>query len=239
MKHIVLIVILFLTKLVFAQTLTPQELLNKSIAFHDPEGHWATFSRNFKVIMTTPNQNPRTSVITIDLPQEFFKVTATRDGITTEYILNKQICEIKYNNQMLSEEEAKEKNMSCERGKFMKNYYTYLYGLPMKLNDPGTRIDPKVERRSFKEKEYLVLRASYDQNVGTDIWYFYFDPKTYAMEVYQFYRSDENGNEKPDTGEYILLKDITTINGIKMPKVRAWYYNKNDEYLGTDTLVVN
>lgn len=65
-----------------------------------------------------------------------------------------------------------------------------------------------------------------------DTWYFYFDPDTYAMEVYQFYH-DESKND----GEYILLKGITEINSIKMPKVRSWYYNKDDKYLGTDTLI--
>ncbi|MDG1661471.1 MAG: DUF6503 family protein, partial [Winogradskyella sp.] len=30
--------------------------------------------------------------------------------------------------------------------------------------------------------------------------------------------------------------DEETVSGIKMPKIRAWYYNKDDKYLGTDTL---
>ena len=50
------------------------------------------------------------------------------------------------------------------------------------------------------------------------------------MEVYQFFK------EAKDSGEYILLSGIETIKGIKMPKNRAWYYNKDDGYLGTDVL---
>ena len=106
----------------------------------------------------------------------------------------------------------------------------------MKLKDKGTNIDTKVERKSFKGKDYLVLKATYDETVGSDVWYFYFDPKTYAMEVYQFYKTDDNDNVKQNSGEYILLTEEETVNGIKMPKVRAWYYNKDDNYLGTDTL---
>jgi len=112
-----------------------------------------------------------------------------------------------------------------------KNYYTYLYGLPMKLKDPGTILDSKIQTKTFKGKKYLVLKATYKAEVGDDIWYFYFDPETYAMEVYQFFH-DESIND----GEYILLKDQEEINGIKMPKTRAWYYNKDDKYLGTDVL---
>ena len=57
------------------------------------------------------------------------------------------------------------------------------------------------------------------------------------MEIYQFFKTDENGKEKPDSGEYILLTEEAIVNGIKMPKIRAWYYNKDDKYLGTDTVV--
>ena len=56
------------------------------------------------------------------------------------------------------------------------------------------------------------------------------------MEIYQFYKTDDNGNLKPDSGEYILLSELKTISNIKMPKNRAWYYNKNDKYLATDIL---
>jgi hypothetical protein len=54
------------------------------------------------------------------------------------------------------------------------------------------------------------------------------------MEVYQFFH-DESKND----GEYILLTGEETINNIKMPKVRAWYYNKDQGYLGTDILSSN
>ena len=30
---------------------------------------------------------------------------------------------------------------------------------------------------------------------------------------------------------------MITVNNIKIPKVRAWYYNKEDVYLATDKLV--
>ena len=56
------------------------------------------------------------------------------------------------------------------------------------------------------------------------------------MEVYQFFRKDDDGNQKDDTGEYILLTEEMVVNDIKMPKNRAWYYNKDDKYLGTDIL---
>lgn len=57
------------------------------------------------------------------------------------------------------------------------------------------------------------------------------------MYIYKtLFNKNENGNQKDDTGEYILLTEEESINNIIMPKNRAWYYNKDDKYLGTDIL---
>ena len=101
----------------------------------------------------------------------------------------------------------------------------------MKLKDEGTVIHQQVNLNKFNGEMYLTLKVTYSENVGKDSWYFYFDPETYALEAYQFYH-DESKND----GEYILLSELELINDIKMPKIRAWYYNKNASYLGTDTL---
>ncbi len=222
-----------------AQNITTEQLLENSINYHDPEGKWNSFNDSFTLELTTPNAPIRKSEITIDIKAEFFEVKATRDSVTTTYTVDKGKCRMAFNGRELDSLEASEKNMSCDRASLYKNYYTYLYGLPMKLEDPGTNISESVQKKTFKGKDYLVLKVTYDEAVGSDMWFFYFDPETYAMEIYQFFRTDEQGNKKPDTGEYILLTEEATINGIKMPRVRAWYYNKDDKYLGTDTLVAN
>jgi hypothetical protein len=85
--------------------------------------------------------------------------------------------------------------------------------------------------KTFMGKRYLVLKVTYEDPVGGDTWYFYFNPENYAMEVYQFFH-DEAKND----GEYIILTEEESIKGIKMPKNRAWYYNSDDKYLGTDIL---
>jgi hypothetical protein len=227
------ILLLFLSASYSYAQLTGSQLLDKAIQFHDPKGNWETFQGTLFVTMETPNNPNRDSEIKINLPNEYFYVKASRGEIVTEYTVDKGKCVISFNGKIPSEEEKKANNLSCDRAMLYKNYYTYLYGLPMKLKDEGTFIDQKVARKTFKEKEYLVLKVTYDQEVGKDTWFFYFDPKTYAMEVYQFLK-----DSKPNTGEYILLSGMETINGIKMPKTRDWYYNKNDKFLGSDVLKV-
>jgi len=215
-----------------AQELTGNQLLEKAIAYHDPNNNWNNFNGKLNITMETPAASDRVSEITINLPRQYFKLMWQKDENSVTQQIDKDSCTISLNgSDKISEEKVKELRLTCERTVMMKDYYTYLYGLPMKLKDPGSLIDTKVEKRTFKDNEYLVLKVSYKEPIGGDTWYFYFDPKTYAMKVYQFYH-DESKND----GEYILLSGEETANGIKMPKTRAWYYNKDDKYLGTDIL---
>tara|TARA_R110002033_G_scaffold170719_1_gene213920 strand:+ start:1817 stop:2524 length:708 start_codon:yes stop_codon:yes gene_type:complete len=231
MKKITTLLILFTSIISFSQEITGDELLQKAIQFHDPNGNWETFKGELFVTMETPKNGDRVSIINIDLPKQYFSVSAKRDTVITEYIVDKNEVRFSFNGDKNPSEAIKKKyNLTDDRANMYKNYYTYLYGLPMKLKDEGTVIHQKVERKTFKGKEYLVLKATYNQEVGKDTWYFYFDPKTFAMEIYQFFK------EAKDSGEYILLSELETINDVKMPKIRAWYYNKDDKYLGTDIL---
>ena len=215
-----------------AQELTGPELLEKTIAYHDPDNNWKTFKGTFQVTMETPNSSKRISKIGMDLPKSIFELQITKDGDSYGYQFNGDTCETSLNGtSKISEADIKKFRLTCERGKTMRDYYTYLYGLPMKLKDPGTVVHKAVERRPFKGKEYLVLKVNYDEGVGKDTWYFYFDPQTYAMEVYQFFHE-----EPKNDGEYILLSGLEEIKGIKMPKTRKWYYNKDDKFLGVDLL---
>lgn len=230
MKFILSLVTLFVIQIVNGQTLTGEQLLEKAIQYHDPQGVWPTFQGELKVVLETPKSAERESLITIDLPQEYFNVSTVQEGKTS-------FREIKNNNCRFSAEDGKVSEVSlgseeCARTVMFKNYYSYLYGLPMKLKDPGTVVNSSVKQLNFKGKDYLVLQVSYDEAVGSDVWQFYFNPESYAMEVYQFFKGDD-----AKTGEYILLSGEMVVNGIKMPKDRAWYYNKDDGYLGTDKLV--
>ena len=236
------IILLYVCLLAFSinancQNLNGAQLLEKAINFHDPQGNWDSFNGTLNITMETPDNSNRDTEVVINLPEEYFHAIVKRDSITTKYLVNKGECIISKSDSLrIAKAKTKPKRTHCETSHLYKDYYTYLYGLPMKLKDKGTIIHDKVERQDFKGKNYLVLKVSYDQAVGSDVWYFYFNPETYAMEVYQFFKTDENGNIKEDSGEYILLSDLKTINNIKMPKIRSWYYNKNDKFLGTDIL---
>lgn len=240
MYKAILIFFLFLSSFQSnSQALTGAELLEKGIAYHDPNGNWNTFNGELFITMETPKGANRDSHLKINLPKEYFYIKNTRanDTISTEFTVEKDSCSIAFcGSATFSPEVAKKNRLTCKSAKFYRNYYTYLFGLPMKLKDAGTKISEEVERKKFQGKEYLVLKATYDKEKGKEVWCFYFNPKNYALEVYQFFRADDAGNLNLKSGEYIVLTDTKTINGIKIPKTRAWYFNKDNTYLGTDIL---
>lgn len=226
------LIVYFFSQSLLAQELSGPEVLDRAIMFHDPNGAWTSFIGTLNVTMETPNSSERRSTVHIDNPHSNFGLEVSKDGDTYTYRLEKDKCVITLNGATnISEEDAEKFRLSCDRGKMYRNYYTYLYGLPMKLTDAGTQIHNKVTKTTFKGKTYLKIKVTYDAEVGDDIWYFYFDPETFAMEVYQFYHE-----ESKNDGEYILLSGIEEINGVKMPKTRKWYYNKDSKFLGVDIL---
>jgi len=225
-------VLLIATQHIAGQELTATQVLDKSIAYHDPNGNWKKLQAILHIDLKMPERPNRKSEVYLNLPKRIFGLKTIQDTVTTYRKLENGKCSFSLNGRTeLDSTEIKKNRGDCERTMMYRNYYTYLYGLPMKLKDPGTIIDPRLIKKTFKGKDYVVIKATYDENVGTDTWYFYFDPETYALEVYQFYK-----DESKKDGEYILLTDELEINEMKFPKTRAWYYNKNDGYLGTDDL---
>lgn len=233
MKYIALLLMAFGSTLLLGQLPSGMELLEKSIAYHDAKGNWKKWQPDFTLAFEASDRSPRQSHIQFDNKKGTFHLTVQREGRTIERIIGKNGCITLLDGKVSTDTAlVKKYRLTCERTSMYRDYYTYLYGLPMKLKDTGTNIAPTVEKVTFKGKAYLRMRATYDESVGNDIWYFYFDEQTYALKAYQFYH-DESKND----GEYILLEGEQLIDGIKVPKDRTWYYNKADKLLGIDRMV--
>lgn len=209
-------------------------LIEKSIQYHDPQGKWEKEKFHFSLYEGRSNGNYRLTDIELNQSKQIFKLTQIRGKDRLYRYLAPDSCEVQWNYSLDIPTEIKEQyRLQCEGGNtFYKNYYSYLYGLPMKLRDPGTQITSVVKKKNFFGKELLEVKVTYIPEVGKDVWYFYFNPTSFSLSGYRFYH-----NETKNDGEYILLEDEITINGIKFPKKRAWYTHQASEYLGNDDLL--
>jgi hypothetical protein len=215
-----------------AQQLSGKDLLEKSIQYHDPKGKWEEFKGELTLRETRPNGPDRHPVLKLDNRKHDFHLYQEREGYRIEKIIKGGECSSTVNGSaVVADSLVKKFRLTCPRIKWIRNYYTYLWGMPMKLRDPGTKIHEKVSTATFMDKEVLSMKVTYEKSVGEDIWYFYFDPSTYALVGYRFYHE-----EAANDGEYIPLEGEVTIKGIRFPKKRTWYINKDHRLLGSDIL---
>jgi len=212
---------------------TGSALLERSIRYHDAEGIWGRLPLELHLEESRPDGGLRKTVIAIDPNRELFSWASERDGRAVAGRLLGADCETTLDgSREFSAEDAETYRLSCERIAWMRDYYTYLWGLPMKLRDPGTRLDDGVTETDFMKRKALALRVTYDEGVGGDTWYFYFDSESAALLGYRFYH-DESVND----GEYITTESVFAFGSMRLPNHRAWYTNDGAEYLGTDNLV--
>ncbi len=208
------------------------QLLEGTLAYHDPEGNWPQLKARLCLSSADTAGKITAFQIELDNATGYFAHISHRDGKeVVKGIADGKEFYLLDGKPEVSAEERDKYDLTPEAVQWVHSFYSYLYGLPMKLTDEGVHVKEASENEELEGKVYRVLQASYDAAVGTDNWFFYLDPDTYAMEAYRF------NHGKPESGEYILLEEEVIVDGIRIPKVRRWYWNKNRAYIGTDTLL--
>lgn len=213
--------------------------LQQSIAYHDPSTEWTTFNDTLRIVATRPEGGYRHSTLHIDVARGIFSI---RDSTADRVIWNRwtpDSCRVTLNGSSDFSPQIRDSlHLTCARLDLLKDYYTFLYGLPMKLTDRGVKVVDTVLTKSFQGTDYVVLEARFADGKGEDVWFLYLNPLSYRMEVYQFYETDDSGQILPKTGEYVLLDGEFFVGGMNLPKERRWYTNADDTFLGKDVLVI-
>ena len=110
---------------VLAQSPTVEEVLAKSMAYHDPQGVWGRFDGSFSIRMETPDKPDRLSHIRMDQPRSYFGIRIVQDGVETEWNLREGNCQLRYNgSETFSEELALTYRLTCERARMWRDYYS-------------------------------------------------------------------------------------------------------------------
>lgn len=190
---------------------TSESILEQSIQYHDPKKEWANFSYELYFDEYRADHQVRKTVVKLDLPNGRYRIT--RDG---QFDI-----ELKHDSLVNVSGE-----INSERAQMMKNYYLYLWGLPMKLADENTPLDT-WELSEWEGYSSISLKVAYEK----DTWFFHFDPNSYQMIGYKFYTDSALTH-----GEIILLEGVETVSDMKLPKERKWYSLPDREYLGKDVL---
>ena len=207
-------------------------LLQQAIRYHDPNGEWASFANTLTLEERRPNGEVYETFVTLDNTAGSFQYRRDDgDNLVIKRVVAGECFASLNGSETFDDEQEEAHRLSCEEVERSRNFYLFLWGLPMKLRDPGTIVAESVAREEFEGQEVLSVRVTYEEDVGSDTWYFYLDPLSYRMVGYRFYH-DEAAND----GEYIVLRDEYQLGGLRIPQSRSWYRNDDGSYLGTDVL---
>ena len=209
-----------------------KRLLKKTIAFHDAKNNWAKLKARLYLSNTNSEGKEKYFQLEFDNKTGYFCYITTQDGkeIVKGFWEGKEFFSVDGKKDFSKEDQIKYK-LTAGSIKGIRNFYGYLYGLPMKLTDAGVNVSDTVVNKEINGKTYPTIQVTYDPTVGKDNWFFYCDAETAALKAYRF------NHGKLESGEYILLEDELNVNGVKLPKIRKWYLNKDNKYLGTDNLI--
>lgn len=190
---------------------TPAEnILEMSLQYHDPKNTWGSQDIEMNFVETRPGGEDRKTSVHIRNDIGYFRVR--RPG--EEHGMLMDSCFVISG------------AVDCDRVQTLRNYYLYLWGLPMKLRDPGTDLSDHVDTLKWNGLDVLALKASYD----TDEWTFYFDRSDYALKGYQFVKND-------GSGEWVELYNLADVGEMRIPSERRWYVLSDSTHLGTDVLL--
>ena len=232
MKNLLLSCLSLLLPILATAQQTGPELISAAIKYHDPEGNWPQTQATFLFVDTRPGKEDRAATLYLNNPEGILCFMREQDGRqVTRHVVHEE-CSYDIDGHPPTAAATGQYQLNHKRTLMLRNYYLYLWGLPMKLTDAGTIVDDKIYQKEFNGRQTLAARVTYDAGVGNDIWYFYFDPATYEMVGYQFFHDEAKGD-----GEYILLSGMVAVNGMKIPQSRTWYTNPDSTLLGTDNLV--
>ena len=208
-----------------------EQLVDRSSSFHDPDSVWGRQRLNIQWFGTGSDGEERTSVqLVFHADQSKFELSGRYRGSALEYETDGETWAATVDGSGDIDEDVMERmGLHREDGMLWRSYYGFLAGLPMKLRDPGTRIDPVVTPTVFNDRDVESIRVEYDAEVGSDTWYFYFDPETAQLVGCRFYH-DETAND----GEYIILEELTSAASLRIPRHRRWFVNADGRFLGAD-----
>jgi hypothetical protein len=82
-------------------------------------------------------------------------------------------------------------NTTCAGYQWTKNFYTYTWGLPMKLKDQGTKIKPNFKLDTVQKIPLYVILVPYEN----ENFKFYFDQKTFELKFFGFLKNTTEKKE--------------------------------------------
>lgn len=212
----VLVITFYFSSCTITEPPTPDAILKKCIAYHGGLKNWQQFESNWSMISNSSHTNDLDEKITIsiDVPRDKFCYQNDRRNVSVCF--TDTICTTE-----------KPAGIKDNYG-WTKNFYTYIWGLPMKLKDPGTVLLDSVGSSEFNNSPCHEIYVHYEN----DTWTYYVNKKTNRLEGIKFIMNADKSH-----GEIVEFKGDLKISGVVMPSERIWF-DLSKKPIGTDKMIL-
>lgn len=191
------------------------EVLDRSIMFHDPNNNWNSFNEtiNLKSQSIFSDNQPENITLTFDVAQDRLCYLNDQRHVGCCFI------------DTVTQEMFK--NVDCSGYTWTKDFYTYIWGLPMKLKDPNTKINTTFPIVTFNNTDCYELSTSYEK----EHWMYFINTKSFYLEGFKFITKSDSTK-----GEIVINNASEKIDNISFQKNRTWFDLKM-KLIGTDSLI--
>lgn len=225
----VIIVLLFLPFISQAQEDSLTDFIKKA----DPEGLFEQTTFNLRIQEPRIQTPERFSEVLFNYETGAFVLNRKREDKTVSYSINeKGNPEIALDGcKRVSDADKLKYGLDPDRNRNYRNYYQYLYGLPMILQDKGKFSFVSSSETVFKDQKAMEYTFQLTTPIFSSIW------KTTFLQNGTLTKLDFYNMVNPNEGEYIIFDGTYQNESITIPRFRHWYSKKENEYLGSDIIV--
>lgn len=221
MKINVLHSLILLTALYSCITTVPQkklsssDIISKSIKFHDPNNNWRKINAtmNFSSSFSFNDSIPEALELSFNTKENYFR-----------YLNHDRKVDIEYHGDSCT---LNSENGSCSGYSWTSKFYPYIWGLPMKLKDPGVIPNKGFDKVAFQGDSVWQVQVNYE---AENFWFF-FNPNDFQLKGFKFIKNDSTGK-----GEIVILKGIKEFKGIRFPQHRTWLH-LDSSLIGTNEFI--
>jgi hypothetical protein len=208
---------------------TAEEILEKSIQFHDPDGKWKSFSGALKLIFTNPTgYTAGTEIIEIDVTSDFYKCTRIQGGIQYVKGIKDGKSFISFNGDSHpTANQIEEFGLNNDQIEQMKDWHFFHFGKMMFLKEIGAELLGEVTKKEFNGRECYQITLNVPEEMvkiqslkGKNI--FHLDASNFELAGFQ---------NSVGTAFY---NGSLEINGIKTAIVGRYFSPDNNDFFGVD-----
>ena len=210
-------------------------ILNQSKKKHDSKSHWNQSEINFHIQEPRVGNPQRFSKIKLNNATDYFEIERNRaEGLEKRTINEQGKCTFSLNGSEEIPEEIQEKyGINKESTEFRKIFYQTLYGLPMSLTDDMIVEMKPAESIVYEDRDAYRVNIELKNSIISKHWGLLISTKDFKLLALEFNHPDD-----PDSvGEIIKFEGLVKVKGMELPRIRHWYEQGSDEYLGSDIIV--